>query len=102
MEKKVIKKIEIDKIRAFLKTTPLFIAKHVFYFSLLMFALSLIVGISILFDYNIIFYNVMPSEMGDLCSLDQEVYTKIKTIWENDIKVFENASSRDYYNIFSN
>ena len=97
---KIIEKIKNNRILVFLRTTPLLVAKNFFSASMFLFALSAIIIFFILLNYNIIFYSVDLNEMGDICSLDQEVYTNIKSIWENDARVFESVSSRDYYDIF--
>lgn len=100
MKLKKIKKIEIEKTERLFKKTLLFIAKHVFEFSLLALFLSFIIGVLVFYKYSILAQKVDPGDLPDSCLLEEKPYQKTLDIWTENEKIFHQADYKNYHNMF--
>jgi len=91
--------MKIKEIRKFLKRLPLWIATNVFKFSLILSLLALIIGAIIFYKYVIFVRKVELEDFGDICPLQNNIYTNVLDVWEKNDQIFEETI--DYYNIFS-
>ncbi|MBU2545432.1 hypothetical protein KKC65_03225 [Patescibacteria group bacterium] len=101
MKLKKIEKIEIKKTERFVRKAPLFIAKHIFEFSLIALFLSLAIGVIVFYKYNILDQRIDLNNLPQTCLLEENSYQRILDVWEENEQMFNQADSRDYRNIFS-
>ena len=90
-------KIKTEKI----KKVPIFIARHSFEFILGALLLSLVIGIVIFYQYNILTQKVGTENLRQSCFLEEETYKDISDIWQKHEKIIEDSATKSYRNLFS-
>lgn len=101
MKLKKIKKIEIEKTERFFRKIPLFIAKHVFQFSIFALFISLVIGAILFYKYSILDQRINLDDLPKTCLLEEETHQKVLDTWEKNEQIFNQADSKNYRNIFS-
>jgi hypothetical protein len=91
-----LKAIKFDKI----KKLPLIIAKHAFYTSLILFLLSLAIGLILFYKYIILAQEAEFEDTDQNYLLDEEAYKDIKKVWQEHENMLEQTDFKEYPNPF--
>ena len=90
------KKIKFNKI----KKLPLIIAKHAFFASLILFLLSLAIGLILFYKYIISAQRAEFENTNQDYLLDEKAYKDIKKVWQGHENMFEQTDFKEYPNPF--
>ena len=96
-----MKKIEVGKTKKIIREIPLFIAKHILQFSLLLLLIALIVGVNVFYKYNVLATKTALKKLDDNCPLNESSYNRVLEVWDKHDLMFERAGSKQYYDVFS-
>jgi len=101
MKKVEIKKSEINKIKKFIKKTPLFVARNVVQVSMGLLLLAFIIGAVFFYKCNILSVKREVETLDNSCPLNESNYNKVLEVWNRNDQKFNEASFKYHDNIFS-
>ena len=94
------KKIKIKKTEKVFKKVPLFLVKHAFEVALVLFLLALLIGLAVFYRYNFLTKKNEIEISGQVCPLEDIVYTNVLGVWKKHDQMSEQTDTKDYYNMF--
>lgn len=96
----MIIKERINKVKKFLGKLPLIITTHAFWACLILFILSLIIGVDLFYKYNILAQRAEPEGLEQTVLFKERTYQKVLEIWQEREKRFQEADFKEYPNPF--
>jgi len=87
------KRIKIKKI-------PLFLVEHALEAILVLFLLALLIGLALFYTYNFYAKKDNLGNLGQLCPLEDVVYTNVLEVWKKHDQMSDQVMSKNYRNLF--
>jgi predicted neutral ceramidase superfamily lipid hydrolase len=95
-----LKRIQLNKIREFLKKLPRILAEQAFISFLVLLLLALILGGLIFYKYSILVQKEKLEVPEGPIQFKEKTYQEVLKIWQEREKKFEEANSKQYLNPF--
>ncbi len=94
-------KINIGKIKIFLKKLPRMLGEHAFIFFLTIILLELILGGLLFYKYNILAEKVRPKVVEKPLQFEEKVYKQVLNEWAERHKRLGATETKKYFDFFS-
>ena len=94
-----MKKIELNKIKKFIKKTIRILAVNVFFGFIFSLIIALLLGGFVFYKY-IILITEMEFEISEQLGFNEVTYKKVLSAWQDREKKFEKTISKEYPNPF--